>query len=239
MEKSIHIAKQISKDHERSWLPELEEINFHSIFKPVYGLNLNLSNASLLIPFCIYSYDPDSPKLIIQKDRYENKVQIAESLGLDINNKVIEDILNNDEETFNDVVLNYLYLLTDWRWPAVFTSLEYSSKMFRFVNQNTDEEKSFQKMNKEGIVKDITQEYDIDTISKVNIQKSELLKRAISAREDADKLLASIKKDMMPADHAVQQDFGFDFSDTSKKKVDIESWRHFIENRKKSVVAQR
>jgi hypothetical protein len=109
--------------------------------------------------------------------------------------------------------------------------------MIRFANQKTEEEKSFDKMNKEGEVKTLSASYDIDTIAKVNIQKSDIFKRAIEAREKADILLEDIRKEFMPTDTVVQADLGFTFTETAKKKVNTLSWREFIKtlNEKKSV----
>jgi len=130
-------------------------------------------------------------------------------------------------QNFNNVVLDYLVEMTDWKWQSAMTLMDYHSSMIRFVNQKTDEEKETDKINKEGEIKTIKSDYDIDVIAKVNKQKGELLDQAISAREKADKLILEIKKEYVHTDTAVQQDFGFSFTETYKKK-DIYSWREFI-----------
>ena len=73
--------------------------------------------------------------------------------------------------------------------------LDYSSKMFRFATAETETEKTFDKMNKEGDVKTLTQEYDIDIISKINKEKGLLLDQAIAKRKQADLILEEIRKE--------------------------------------------
>jgi len=105
--------------------------------------------------------------------------------------------------------------------------MDYHSNMFRFANQKTEEEKKNDKFNKDGVVKTLTTEYDIDKISKVNKQKGELMDQALLAREKADKLILEIKKEYVNTDTAVQQDLGFAFTETYNKR-DIYSWREFV-----------
>jgi hypothetical protein len=169
--------------------------------------------------------------LDIRKDRYENKCQILVGIGGDIDSPLFKEVLENNNEAFNNVVLNYLEKITTWQWPTIYSLLDYHSSMLRFANQKTEAEKSIEKMNKDGEVKTLTQDYDIDTLAKVNKTKGELLSAALEAREKASKLLLDIKKDMMPTDHATQSDFGFDFTDTAKEKVDIMSWRQWVKGR--------
>lgn len=227
MRKGIEIADKIKKEPELNWLSELEYIDLHKTFSPLYNFDTSLKEQNLLTCFIIYGYDPDSLKLDVRKDRYENKVSIMNNIGININTNLIEEILNNSNEIFNNCVVLYLEQLTNWRWGTIFALLDYHSNMIRFCNQKTEAEKSIDKMNKEGEVKTLTTEFDIDVISKVNIQKSDLLKRAIESREQADRLLDDIRKEFMPTDHATQSDFGFNFTDTAKKKINIMSWRDF------------
>src|SRR5260221_9758948 len=99
--------------------------------------------------------------------------------------------------------------------------------MFKYDNQKTNEEKQNDKVNKEGEIKTLTSDYDIDVVAKVNKTKGELLEQGLAAREKADKLILEIKKEYVNTDNAVQQDLGFQFTETYKKK-DIYSWRNFI-----------
>lgn len=231
MQKAIKIAHAISKDPGKNWTEELELINLFSIFKPIYKLDLSIVDSNSVVSYAIFAFDPDSQILNIQKDRAENKSQVASAVSLNTSNKIIAEIISNGHQVFNDVMLTYLLELTDWRWPEIYSLLEYSAKMLRYVNQNTEEEKTFDKMNKDGTVKAMTEDYDIGKISKVNIDKYELLKRSISAREDAEKLIAAISKDFVQTETAVQADYGFSYVETSKKKTDVESWKEFIKQR--------
>lgn len=236
MQKAVETAKLIIKNPEKNWLPELQENELAGVFKPVYAMNLSIINANILIAFCIYAYDPDSPKLDIRKDRYDNKSSILSGIGGNVNSELFESILSNSNEEYNNIVLKYLELLTDWRWQTCFSLVDYHSNMIRFANQKTDAEKTFEKMNKEGEVKTLTSEYDIDVLAKVNKQKGELLELAIKSRERADKLLSEIKKDFVNTDTAVQADLGFVFSDTAKEKIDILSWRSYIKRLKQKTI---
>ncbi len=228
MQKAIELAKDIVKNPKGNYINDLDDIKLYKVFEQLYEAAYTTQTENKLIAFIIFAFDPDSQKLDVRKDRYENKCSIMENLGLSITDDLIQQILSNSNEVFNNTVLLYLEELTNWRWPTIYSLLDYHSNMIRFATQKTDAEKSFDKMNKEGEVKTITQDYDIDTIAKVNIQKSDIFKRAIDARKQADELLDDIRKEFMPTDHAVQTDFGFTFTDTAKKKVDILSWRAFI-----------
>lgn len=238
MQKAIEAAKLISKELNKDHSFYLEDLGLSETFKKVYDLNCNTKDTNRVISFIIFAYDPDSQKLDIRKDRFENKHSILIGLGAETKNEFFTQILNCSHEIFNDIVLHYLEQLTNWKWQTIFSLLDYHSNMIRFATQKTDAEKSFDRMDKEGTVKTITEEYDIDLIAKVNIQKSEIFKRAIDARKQADELLEDIRKEFMPTDHATQLDFsGFTFTETAKKKVDIMSWREWISqlNEKKAI----
>lgn len=231
MRKGIELADKIKQDPSLNWIAELEYSDLYKSFSPIYNFDTSPKEQNLLTCFVIYAFDPDSLKLDVRKDRYDNKVSIMHNIGINTNSLLIEEILNNSNEIFNNCVASYLEQLTNWRWGTIFALLDYHSNMIRFATQKTEAEKSIDKMNKEGEIKTLTTEFDIDVISKVNIQKSDIFKRAIEAREQADKLLEDIRKEFMPTDHATQQDFGFNFTDTSKKKVNPESWSEFIKER--------
>ncbi len=236
MTKTIELAKQMAKEIDKNWLPELEEYDLKKVFSPIYKMNLSISDANLLVCFIIYAYDPDSPKLDIRKERSVNKESIFANLGGDANLSIFKEILNNGNEEYNNVVLSYLETLTTWQWQTIFSLLDYHSNMIRFVNQKTESEKKVDKMNKEGAVHELVEDYDIDTVAKVNKQKGELLELAIKARERAEKLLADIKKDFVSTDTAVQADLNFVFTDTAKTKVDIMSWRSYIKGLKQKSI---
>ena len=233
MLKAVELAKKIAQNLEINWLSELKDYNLFKCFEPIYKMDTSIINANTLVAFCIYAYDPDSTKLDIRKDRFENKYSILESINENINSDLFKGVLANENETFNNVVLNYLETLTDWRWPSIFSLIDYHSNMMRFANQKTESEKRFDKINKEGEVKEITEEYDIDVVSRVNKQKGDLLDLAIKSRQRAETLLSEIKKDFVNTDTAIQADLGFVFTDTAKERVDCMSWRQWIRSLKK------
>lgn len=235
MRKGIEIADKIIKNPTSDWLYEFEYIDLKNTFISIYGFDTDLKEKNLLSAFIIFAYDPDSLKLDVRKDRYENKVSIMKNLGINTNTLLIEEILNNSNELFNNCVMLYLEQLTNWRWQTIFALLDYHSNMIRFANQKTEAEKSIDKMNKEGEVKTLVSEYDIDTVSKVNQQKGALLEQALKSRMDAEKLLEEIRKEFMPTDNSTQQDFGFTFTETSKKKINTESWSEFIKARNERI----
>ena len=80
-----------------------------------------------------------------------------EGIGIDTKDDLIKDILHNSNEEFNNVVLLFLEQLTDWRWIQIFSFLDYHSNMIRFANQKTEEERKYDKINKEVIVKELTE----------------------------------------------------------------------------------
>lgn len=229
MIKYIDVCKKIIKNPLESGFPLLKEVNLHTVFEPIYDMNISLRRMNTLVCYCVLAYDPDSSWLDIKRDRYENKVRIIE--GLDGRVSEYEKVISGQDEEINDVIFNYLIALTDWRWTTTFTLLDYHSKMIRFVQENVDSEKSTDAFNKDGQKVTLTEDIDLDKLTKVNKQKGELLEQAINARKKADDLLGEIRKDMVVTDTATQNDFGFLFSETAKEKVDIMSWRQFIRQR--------
>ncbi len=226
MQKANELAKIIKKDFSKDYSAEIEDYNFKN-FNSIYLLNISLEDKNKIICFIIYAYAPDSLWLDLRKDRLENKKTILNNLDADINSELFQDILAVRNETFGMCVFDFLEQLKDWRWRAIYDLLDYSSKMFRFATQETEAEKSYDKMNKDGEVKTLTQDLDIDVISKVNKEKGLLLEQAIAKRRQAETILAEIQKDFVATDNATQGDFNFSFTATSKKK-DVLSWRSFV-----------
>lgn len=226
MAKEIELIKKIREDLSKDWKDELRDYNMPDSFASIYSTT-DIENANRLICFVVYAYNPDSLWLDLRKDRLENKTKILHHLDANIDTLLFQDVINNKNEVVGMAIFDFLEQLKNWKWRAVFDLLDYSSKMFRFATQDTEEERSFDKMNKEGEVKTLVQSFDIDTISKVNKEKGLLLDQAIAKRKQADILLEEIRKDYVVTDNAVQQDFGFSYTETAKKK-DLLSWRDFI-----------
>lgn len=231
MQKAIELAKKIRKNLDADWTSDIEEINFHSVFGAIYTINtIQIEDKNRLICLIIYAYDPESPWLNLEKDRFDNKLKMIDSLGGDSNLPIYQNFLYIGNEIINMCTFNFLEELKTWEWIAIFNLLDYASKMQRFATEETEAEKSYQKMDKEGAVKTITSEVDIETISKVNKEKGLLLDQSIAKRRQADILLDEIRKKFVGTDHGTQSDFNFNFTDTSLKKDKL-SWRNFIKER--------
>lgn len=211
---------------------DLEEINLHTIFSPVFESDVSFEAMNVIVCFVIFAYDNDSPWINIKQDRYENKIKILKGLSADITEQLFLSLAMNENSMVNDVIGEYLSEQVDWRWQTVFSHLDYHAKMIRFANKNTDEKKSWEELNKDGNAVKLHEEYDVTTITKINKEKGDLLAKAIEARERADKLLLEMRKEYVNADHAVQQDFNFSITD--EKKIDPYSWKQWIQRRNES-----
>src|ERR1700733_3738477 len=132
---AVELAKKIIKDLEANYLTELELINLHTIFRPVYKHNLNISNLNAIVAFVILAYSEESPWLNPRKDRAINKQEILSGIGVDPSNRIYKEIINYENDSIQQVILNYLLFNTDARWQEIVSLLEYSNKMMLFCNQ--------------------------------------------------------------------------------------------------------
>lgn len=232
MQKALNLANKIRKDFDKSWIAELQEYGLHHVFTPIYKLNdANLEDCNRIICYIIFAYSPGSLWIDIKKDRIEVKKRILHNLDADINKKLFSDIINNNiTDIIGTTIFNFLEELKDWRWKVVYDLLEYSARMSRFANAETSNEKIKKKGKGENEV-EIIASVDIEIISKVNKEKGQLLQMSIEKRKQADEMINEIRKEFVATDSAVQPDFNFQFSDTTKKK-DIMSWSYFIRNDK-------
>lgn len=229
MHKAIELAKIISKNNSVDATETLKEYNLFEVFGSVYTLDESIENKNRIICLIIYGYSAESNWLNLKQDRIDNKAEILRSLGADLKYELFDDVLNNRNEIVGISLFNYLEQIKSWKWKAIFNLLDYSSKMFRFANQETETERTYEKLNKEGETKSLTQEINIEIISKVNKEKGILLENAISKRKQADELLGEIEKDYVNTDNATQSEFSFKFTDTAKKS-DILSWSVWIQS---------
>jgi len=238
MSKEIDLAKLISKDLSADYKETIYEYNMPETFGNIYSIASDIKEANTIICFIIYAYSPDSLWLDLKKDRLENKLKILHNLNANVHSELIQGIINGDNEIAGIAIFDFLEELKSWKWRTIFDLLDYSSRMSRFATQVTEAERRYQKINKEGEVKDVIEELDIDVISKVNKEKGMLLDQSIAKRKQADILLEEIRKEYVTSDNAVQQDFGFMFTDTAKKR-DVLSWRSWIQelNEKKQKAA--
>jgi len=231
MTKAIDLSKEIIKDISKDWMQELEDRNLHFIFGAIYNIpELPIEDKNRIICFIILAYSPGSLWLDLNRDRYDNKKRILDSLAANTNEEIYKNIITGKNDIIGMCTFNFLEELKDWRWPIVFNLLDYSAKMQRFANKDTETEKSWDEINKEGNKETLTEELDLEKIAKINKEKGNLLQQSIEKREQAEKMLDQIRKDFLLTNEATQADFDFKFSETSKK-VDILSWRTFIKQR--------
>lgn len=231
MIKAVTLAQKIYKAPEENYLPELEALNLHVIFRPVFMSNFAIETLNKIVSFVILSYDNDSPWIDSRKDRRENKLSILQGIDVDTDSKVFKEILDYENEHIQEVILNYLISQTDSRWQEVMSLLDYSSKMILYCNKKVAEKnKVGTEKDGDGNIKDVFEYLDPLEVSKINKEKGDLLLKAIEARKTAEGLLKSMENDFQRVDHATQGDFGFTFSDP--KKFDITSWEARLKRRK-------
>lgn len=233
MQKNIDatiLAQKIIKDLEHNYLPELEAANLHTIFRPVYKHNLNISNQNAIVAFVILAYSEESTWLNPRKDRSINKREILEGIGVDPDNRIYKEIVNYENDSIQQVILNYLLFQQDARFVEIISLLEYSNKMILFCNQRTsDKEQTGTSVNKEGEVTENYEYLDQSEVAKINKEKGELLLKAIDARSKAETLIKAIEQDYQKLDHVMQSEFGFAFTNT---KIDIMSWESRLKVRR-------
>lgn len=229
MEKALNLCKLIRKEIERDWSEEIEDNGLLHVFQSVLNLNASTKEINTVICYITYAYSPDSLWLDLKKDRLENKLRILNSLGADPTSKLYDSILRTNHETVGISIFNFLEELKDYRWRSVFDLLEYAAKMSRFASTPTEEEKSWDQVQ-DGNKLTLKEDIDPAVIVRINKEKGILLEEAHKKREQANKLIEEIKKSYLSTDLATQSDFGFNFSETAKKR-NILSWREYIKER--------
>lgn len=228
---NVELAKRMIKDLEKNWLSDLELINLHTVFRPIYSHNLTILNLNAIVVFVIMAYSEESPWLNPRKDRIVNKQEILSGIGVDPDNLIYKEIINYENDSIQRVILNYLLFNTDARWQEIVSLLEYSTKMMLFANQKTsDKQKTGTEIDENKVHADVFEYLDQSEIAKINKEKGELLLKAIEARAKADVLLKALENDFQKVDAGTQSDFGFTYSDA--KKFDILSWEDRIRKRK-------
>ncbi len=231
MQKAIELVKLVSKHPEKMWSDEIQEINLLTIFAPLFNLGFKPKDANLILCFIVYAYDNDSQWLNLKQDRYDNKVRIMKGVGLDLSNDLIAEIVDNENSPVNQIIVEYLIEQTTWKWNQIMSLIDQHQTIMRFVSQKTDEQKQVEKLNKEGDIVTLNQQYGDDALAKILKTKNELLTQGVQIRRDADELLSEIRKEFVQVDNAVQQAFGFEL--TATKNIDPMSWRLWIVERNK------
>ena len=85
----------------------------------------------LVILFCIYSYDPQSPRLKDFKNRIKDKADIAESLGIPIG--IAEGLVTNDYEEVNSFVSWYYHEIKETELNAILSGQELIEEQLRIT----------------------------------------------------------------------------------------------------------
>lgn len=228
---AIDLAKKIIKDLDHNYLPDLELINLHTIFRPIYKHNLTIANQNAIVAFVIFAYSEESPWLNPRQDRLMNKQQILSGIGVDPSNRIYKEIIHYENDEVQKVILNYLLSRTDARWYEILSLFEYANKTILFANGRTaDKDKMGESKDKDGVVSEDFLYLSQADISKINKEKGDLLLKAIETRAKAETLLKDLENDFQKIDSATQADFGFNFSDA--KKYNPLVWEDRIRKRK-------
>ncbi len=238
MQKALEIAKAIKKNLEADHSSLLDDYNLLPIFRAIYNIpNVDIEDKNRIICYIIYAYDPESTWLDLKTDRLVSKNKILDSLGANMTLPIYERVIWVNDDIVGMCIFNYLEQLKTHKWKDVFDLLDLASKIRRFATEETEDERSYQRMNKEGEVKNITSEIELDTLVKIYKGKSDLMDQSIEKRRKADAIIDEIRKDFVLSDMATQSDFSFNFTESSKRK-DVLSWRSFIRerNEKKSIL---
>src|ERR1700679_658782 len=157
------------KDLEVNYLPDLELVNLHTIFRPVYKHNLTILNQNAIVAFVIFAYSEESPWLNVRQDRLVNKKYILSGIGVEAENRIYKEIIEYQNDAIQQVILNYLLFCTDSRWREIISLLEYHDKMFLFCNQRTvDKQKTGTSVDKDGEVEENFQYIDQIDVAKIN-----------------------------------------------------------------------
>ena len=215
MQNAVLLAKKMAKQLDKNWLPELEEINLHSLFHPIYKLSSNIVTLNSIVAFIIMAYDSESHWIDLKQNRLDNKLEILKTLEADISDSNIQCVLYLETNDMQEVVGAYLKRQQDWKFKTIITCFDYHSKHIQSATEPTT----------------VTDELEK---SKINKSKGELLQSAIKQREIGEQLLLEIKKDYVKLDHITQSEFGFTASDI--ERVDCMSWRSFIRNLKNNKI---
>jgi hypothetical protein len=230
---SVDLAKKMIKDLEANWLSHLEDLNLHTVFRPIYSHNLTILNLNAIVAFVILAYTEESAWINPRKDRFINKEEILSGIGVDPKNKIYKEILYYENDHIQQVVLNYLLFQTDHRFQEIISLLEYADKTLLFCNQKTvdKEPRGTTKTEEKGEIT-IYEYLDQAEVSKISREKGDLLFKALDARKRAEEMLKQLENDFQKTDHATGSDYGFLFSDP--KKFNITSWEHRVKRRKES-----
>lgn len=212
MQKSIEVAKKISKILDSDSTELLFEYNLRNSFESIFSMGLDTKTCNCLVCAIIFSYDADSNWCDLKKTSYEDKTNILKGLKADLDNPIFDEFINLSNEEINNSIGDFLDLQTDWRYAQIMRSRDYHSKAIKTKQPEftgVDDDKTIKAV--EGIGK--------------------LLREGLNHRKIADEYTKQIEGDYVRLNHRTEQDFGVKFTDT-QTKVDPMSWRAFIKETK-------
>ncbi len=229
MNNTIELAKRISNNLSKDWEPDYRDLNIWFIFEPLYkikGYSTLVSNT--IAAYIVFAYHNESNWLDYKKDRFDNKNRILISLGAKPTNDPNESIVENANDEINAIVAEFLISQVSSQWKQALSYLDYAAETIRFATKKTEEEKTYDKLTKEGIAVSLTSDIDIEKILKAQVLKSDLLDRAASATEKAHKIIEGIGKEFLELNQVTQAEFGFEVA--SEKALHYPLWRDWIRN---------
>ncbi len=216
MIKAIETSKVISKALDKNHLELLQDNNLHKIFAPIFTMNYSIEVCNTIVCYVILAYDNNSNWINLNADRLEDKCRILYGLSADPTDEVYENIVSQRIPDIQDVIVDYLIAITNWKWRTILTCFDYHAINIKLATEPT---KSIDELE----------------AAKINKAKGDLLKESIRQREVGENLLKEIKAEYVKTDRATQQDFGFEM--TSEKMIDPLSWRAYIRQRNENKLA--
>jgi hypothetical protein len=220
MQKHIEIAKKISKELDKNWLPELKEMNLYKPFESIYKLSYNISVLNTLVCAIIYSYSPESKWIELKQDGFSINKNILKGLNVDFSEPIFNEFCELSNKDILDCVGEYLDIITNWKFVTIRKMIDFHSKTMS---------------EKEPDLKEVDEEKK----PKVRENISKTMREAVFQRNAADQLIQELEKEYVNTNHKTTEDFGTNFIQTSLdmgRKIDPMSWRDFIRTRNASKI---
>lgn len=217
LDKIIKLKADLSAD----WKPALEDINVYEDIKKLYAMKWPTKFCNGVLAFIVMSYDNESGWIELHKDRWENKYKIASRLELNIKDKKVKDIVENNNTTVNNTVAWFMEYQKDWRWDSIMTYFEYHSEMMRFGSIKTQEQIV---VGEEEGGKKVLSDVSIDEQAKGNFRKGVNIEKAVEMRRKGEELLEEIRQQFVTVDTVMEKEGRRRMTDSTN----IESWEHFI-----------
>lgn len=221
MSKMLDTIIRLKQDLSSDWKPSLMDINVYDDIKKLYSLKWPTKFCNSVLAFIVMAYDNQSAWIEIHKDRWDNKYKIASRLELNIKDKKVKDIVENNNATVNGVVAWFMEYQKDWRWDSIMTYFEYHSEMMRFGSIKTQEQIV---VGEEEGGKKMLSDVSIDEMAKGNFRKGINIEKAVDMRRKGEELLEEIKREFVNVDTIMQREHKRNMTDAT----DIESWESFI-----------